>query len=166
MGKPWKLQIAPTNKTKSSVLRDQMIEKVSQLNEVIKWHQENKKKRLGGNPFEALSTNQKPSYKQNVSSRDNRDREREGVLFDIYSRRRRGNCATHKDQREVNILPFCYLFMRCKFLKKFTHLTLCTATYGSHHGRGSWVFQQSETANYQGKGRIIQVQGSIEGKQI
>ena len=44
MGKPWKLQIAPTNKTKSSVLRDQMIEKVSQLNEVIKWHQENKKR--------------------------------------------------------------------------------------------------------------------------
>ena len=36
MGKPWKLQIARTNKTKSSVLRDQMIEKVSQLNEVIK----------------------------------------------------------------------------------------------------------------------------------
>lgn len=124
------------------------------------------KKRLCGNPFEALSTNQKPSYKQKVSWRDNRDREREGVLFDIYSRRRRGNCATHKDQREVNILPFWYLFMRCKFLKKFTHLTLCTATYGSHHGRGSWVFQQSETANYQGKGRIIQVQGSIEGKQI
>lgn len=98
------------------------------------------KKRLGGNPFEALSTNQKPSYKQNVSWRDNRDREREGVLFDIYSRRRRGNCATHKDQRKVNILPFWYLFMRCKFLKKFTHLTLCLATYCSHHGRGSWVF--------------------------